>query len=166
MSKRMSVRAVSLGCLFATYVAGPRALGRRLFLAVGALPFVQLVETALNGTAMKEPLLPAVVANEPEPSVPNESLDRAARHRRSLLGRAMPKCNNYQVPFQYQRQCFRPVYGPAPSSALPYVENSYAPVSKRGLGVWGPSGIGARRPGGGRGRAALSGPPAPPHDHQ
>src|SRR2546423_8496647 len=29
---------------------------------------------------MKEPLLPAVVANEPEPSVPHESLDRTARH--------------------------------------------------------------------------------------
>src|SRR5262245_57267570 len=34
---------------------------------------------------MKEPLLAAIVANEPEPPVPNESFDRAARHP-SLLG--------------------------------------------------------------------------------
>jgi hypothetical protein len=48
---------------------------------------------------MKEPFLAALIANESEPSVANESFDRAARHP-SLLGRACPG-SDYQYPFQY-----------------------------------------------------------------
>src|SRR5262245_64909465 len=42
---------------------------------------------------MKEPLLAAIVANEPEPSVPNESFDRAGRHP-SLLGQIATQSRN------------------------------------------------------------------------
>jgi hypothetical protein len=40
---------------------------------------------------MEEPFLPAVVANEPEPSIPNESLDRPCRHPNVSLGAHMPE---------------------------------------------------------------------------
>jgi hypothetical protein len=67
---------------------------------VDALAFVQLIEAALHGTSMKEPLLSAVVANEPKSPVPNESLDSAGRHP-SLLGRAQcPKKSRFQYSFQ------------------------------------------------------------------
>src|SRR5262249_22020943 len=72
---------------FAANVAGARPFRRRLLIEADALTFVELVEAALNRTSMKEPLLTAIVANEPEPSVSNESFDRAARHP-SLLGQA------------------------------------------------------------------------------
>jgi hypothetical protein len=57
------------------------------------LAFVQLVEAPLHGAAVKEPLLTAVVSNEAETPVPNDSLDRAAWHS-SLLGRACPDTEN------------------------------------------------------------------------
>src|SRR5262245_36596626 len=91
MSKRISDDAVcSERLAFGADVSGPRPLRGRLFVKVDALAFVQLVEAALHGTAMKEPLLPAVVANEPEAPVADESFDSAGRHP-SLLGRAAPK---------------------------------------------------------------------------
>jgi hypothetical protein len=48
---------------------------------------------------VKEPLLPGVVANEPETSVPDKSLDTAARHP-SLPG-LLPyaRRHEYQVSF-------------------------------------------------------------------
>jgi hypothetical protein len=70
---------------FAANITGARTFRRWLFIETDTLAFVELVEAALDRTAMKEPLLPAVVANEPEPSVANESFDSAARHP-SLLG--------------------------------------------------------------------------------
>src|SRR4029453_5558592 len=48
---------------------------------------------------MKEPLLAAVVANEPKTSVTNESLNRTARHP-SLLGHTCPRSREYQISFQ------------------------------------------------------------------
>ena len=90
MSKRRSEPRVAsvaerLGSVAAN-VAGPRPFGRRLFLEVDALAFIQLVEAALHRAAMKKPLLSAVVTNEAEAAVANESLDGATRHP-SLLGR-------------------------------------------------------------------------------
>src|SRR5207249_2685535 len=83
MSNRMSVvSAASLA--FAANVSCSRPLGRRFLLEAHALPFVQLIEAALDRAAMEEPLLSAVVSNEPEPTVSNESLDRTARYRVSL----------------------------------------------------------------------------------
>src|SRR5262245_52904916 len=97
MSKRITFvsRRVSA---FAANVSRPRAFRGRLLLEVDALPFVQLVEAALHGTSVKEPLLTAVVAYEPKTPVTNESLDRAARHP-SLLGRACPESWVLQVSF-------------------------------------------------------------------
>ncbi len=48
---------------------------------------------------MKEPLLAAVVANEPKTSVTNESLNRTARPP-SLLGHTCPRGREYQISFQ------------------------------------------------------------------
>src|SRR5215213_9201044 len=87
MSKRISVAP---GSVFAADVAGARPLGRRLFFEADALAFIQLVEAAADRTAMKEPLLAALVANESESAVPYESLDRPGRHP-SLLGRVCPR---------------------------------------------------------------------------
>src|SRR5262249_43305332 len=97
MSKRMSVVTRSA---FAADVPCAGPFRRRLFFKADALAFVQLVEAALNRTAVKEPFLAAVVANESESSVAHESLDRTARHP-SLLGRACPGLG-YQVSFQYR----------------------------------------------------------------
>src|SRR5436309_5243047 len=79
MSNRTSVVRVRRSA-FAADVSCPRPLGRGFLLKAHALAFVQLVEAALHGAAVKEPLLSAVVANESEPSVANESLDRTGRH--------------------------------------------------------------------------------------
>jgi hypothetical protein len=85
MSNRMSVVSAAL-LTFAANVSRSRPFGRRFFLEAHALSFVQLIEAALHRAAVKEPLLSAVVSNEPEPTVSNESLDRTARHPRLLAG--------------------------------------------------------------------------------
>src|SRR5205085_8982837 len=59
---------------------------RGFFLELDALSLVQLIEIAVHRAAVKEPLLPAIVTDEPEAAVSDESLDRAACHAR-LLGR-------------------------------------------------------------------------------
>src|SRR5256885_11182588 len=74
---------------FAADVPGARTLGRGLLVEVDALAFLQLVEGALHRAAVKEPLLTAVVPDEPETPVTHESFDRTARHP-SLLGRTHP----------------------------------------------------------------------------
>jgi hypothetical protein len=74
MSKRISVRGPRSA--FAADVAGPGALGGWLFVECDALSFIQLVEASLHRAAMEKPFLAAVVANETEPSVTNESFDR------------------------------------------------------------------------------------------
>src|ERR1700678_380652 len=85
MSNRMTLgRALA----FAANVPGPWPLGRRFFVEVDALAFGQFFEAALHRTAVKEPLLAAVVADEAKSPVTNESLDRTARHRISLGARA------------------------------------------------------------------------------
>src|SRR5215208_1918181 len=78
MSKR--IRAGAWPSAFAANVAGARSLGRGFFFEGDALSFIQLVEAALNRAAVKKPLLPGVVANETEPSIPNEPLDRPTGH--------------------------------------------------------------------------------------
>ena len=55
---------------FAANVAGARPFGRRLLFEADALTFVQLVEAALHRASVKEPLLAAIVANEPETLCP------------------------------------------------------------------------------------------------
>src|SRR5690349_8935370 len=80
MSKRTRSRAALRRSRFATDVPRARALGGRLLLEADPLAFIELIETALDGAAMEEPLLAAVVANEPETPIPNESLDRSCRH--------------------------------------------------------------------------------------
>src|SRR5437764_9552240 len=52
---------------FATYVAGARTLWRGLLVETDALAFVELIEVALHGAPVEEPLLSAVVADESEP---------------------------------------------------------------------------------------------------
>jgi hypothetical protein len=112
MSKRMSVAAACCDELpFGANVSGARALRGRLFVKVDALSFVELVEAALHRTPMEEPLLAAVVANEPEPSVPNESLDGAGRHP-SLLGHErVPEGSRNQYSFHLNFSRERPNYG-------------------------------------------------------
>jgi hypothetical protein len=87
MSNRSSVAAMDSELRVAANVSSARPLGRRFLVELNALTLVQLVEAPLYGTSMEKPLLSAVVANEPEPAVTNESLDSAGRHP-SLLGRA------------------------------------------------------------------------------
>ena len=82
---------------FAADVPGPRALGRGLLVEADALAFFQLVEGALHRAAVKEPLLAAVVPDEPETPVTNESLDRTLGIRVSLGSRA--RAENNQVSF-------------------------------------------------------------------
>src|SRR5688572_25991295 len=77
MSKRrMVVDELSFG----PNVPGARSFCRRLFVEADALAFVQLIEAAFHRAAVKEPLLPAFVADESKASVANESFDRTARH--------------------------------------------------------------------------------------
>src|SRR6185503_7142669 len=67
-------------CLsLAANVPRARPLGRRLFVETDALAFVELLEAPFHRAPVKEPLLAALVANEPETPVTNESLDRTAR---------------------------------------------------------------------------------------
>src|SRR5262249_28935052 len=87
MSNRMSRWS---GSAFAANVAASRPLGRGLFFEVDALAFIQLVEAALDGAPVEEPLLTAVVADETKSSVAHESLDRTARHP-SLLWARVPR---------------------------------------------------------------------------
>src|SRR5438045_1771920 len=93
MSKRISdARGASAAALpFGANVAGAWSLGRGLFVEVDALAFIQLIEAPLHRAAMKEPLLPAVVSNEPEAAVPYESLDGAARHPSLLEHARVPR---------------------------------------------------------------------------
>jgi hypothetical protein len=79
-----------------------------------ALAFVELVEAPLNRAPMEEPLLSAVVANEPESTIPNESLDSAARHP-SLLGRAhvCPRSTGVQYSFHLNAGVLPNIYGAA-----------------------------------------------------
>jgi hypothetical protein len=72
---------------FAANVPCARPLGRRFFLEIDALAFIQLVEAPLDRAAVKKPLLPAIITNESESPVPHKSLDDATRHP-SLLGLA------------------------------------------------------------------------------
>ena len=80
-------------------VAGAGPLRRRLFFEGHALPFIELVEAALDRAPMEEPLLPAVVADETETPVPNESLDRAAWHSTSPWAPREPKERALQISF-------------------------------------------------------------------
>jgi hypothetical protein len=85
--------------LLASHVAGARPFGRRLFIKRNALAFIQLIKAPLDRAAVKKPLLPAVVTNEPESSVPDKSLDTSARHP-SLPGLARgPRMIEYQESF-------------------------------------------------------------------
>src|SRR5258708_3033937 len=101
MSKRMSEArgAAAFRLAVGANVAGARSFGRRLFCEVDALAFIQLVEAALYRAAMKKPLLPAIVADEAEPSVANESLDGATRHP-SLLERVRVRARGRDIKFR------------------------------------------------------------------
>ena len=83
----------------AANVAGARPFGRRLFFEIDALAFIQLVEATLHGAAMEKPLLSAIVADETESSIANESLDGATRHP-SLLGRARVRAQGTDIKFR------------------------------------------------------------------
>ena len=66
---------------FCPDVPGAWSFLRRLFLEADALPFVELVEfTGFDGAAMEEPLLSAIVPNESEPPIPDQTLDSSVRH--------------------------------------------------------------------------------------
>src|SRR5258706_3508314 len=109
MSNRTSV-VTKRPSAFAADVARSGALRRWLFVERHPLTFIQLVEIALDRAPVKEPLLPAVVANEPEPPVTHESLDRSGRHRVSFGAHVCP-LRVYQYPFQSKSCGFRPVSG-------------------------------------------------------
>jgi hypothetical protein len=59
---------------------------------------------------VKEPFLPAIVADESEPSVPNESFDSAARHP-SLLGLVHVPRSGISSSVPQKLNDFRNVYG-------------------------------------------------------
>jgi len=62
-------------------VARAWAFLRRFLVETDALPFVELIEgAALDGAPMEEPFLPAIVADESEPAIPHQTLNRAVRH--------------------------------------------------------------------------------------
>jgi hypothetical protein len=65
---------------FGADVASARSFGRRFLVERHALPFSQLIEASLDAAPMEEPLLPAIVTNEPEAAIPNEPLDGAVWH--------------------------------------------------------------------------------------
>src|SRR5262245_41099598 len=90
---------------FGSDVPGARPLGRRFFLEIDPLALIELVEAALYRASVEEPLLSAIVANEPESSVPNESLDRAGCHRESSpWARSCPR-SKYQ--YLFHSRCLR-----------------------------------------------------------
>ena len=66
--------------LLRSYAARARALRRRLLFEGDLLSFGQPSEIALYGGPMEEELLPAVVANEPEPFVVNDPFNPSLRH--------------------------------------------------------------------------------------
>src|SRR5712664_1554210 len=116
----------------AANVAGARPFGRRLFFEIDALALIQLVEATLHGAAMKKPLLPAIVADEPEPSIANESLDGTTRHP-SLLERARVRAEETDIKFR-STGIFDEIRGfttDQPSSTGPGSENEYASVQNR-----------------------------------
>jgi hypothetical protein len=103
MSKRRSearVASVAERLAVAANVTGSRPFGRRFFLELNALAFIQLVEAALNRAAMKKPLLSAIVTNESKATVANEPLDGATRHP-GLLGRTFAQ--NTDIKFRSTR---------------------------------------------------------------
>ena len=60
-----------------------------LFLEANALPFVELLEVArFDGVAVEEPLLTALVLDEPETAIPDQTLDCSARHVVTSAGQA------------------------------------------------------------------------------
>src|SRR5262249_5019267 len=87
MSNRRSVFRpdAPLPLAFTAHNAGARPFRRWFLIEADALAFVELVEVALNGAAMKEPFLPTVVADKTKAPVANEPLDRTGWHRVSLL---------------------------------------------------------------------------------
>src|SRR5262245_6167912 len=102
MSKR-TTEASESGSAFRADVSCARAFCRRFFLETDPLTFIELVEAALHRASVEEPLLPAIVANETEPSVPNESLDRTGCHRESSpWARSCPRYS-YQYLFHARR---------------------------------------------------------------
>src|SRR5262249_1649319 len=107
MSKRISeTRGSSIDrSTLAADVPGARSFRGALLFEVDALAFIQLVEASLHRAAVEEPLLPAIVANEPEPTITHESLDGAARHP-SLLGHArVPRPGiSISVPFHMRQK--------------------------------------------------------------
>jgi hypothetical protein len=104
MSNRMSVEALVLSV--AADVSGARSLGRRLFVEADALTFIQCIEAALDGAPVKEPFLPALVANETKTSIANEPFDGATRHPSLLEHVHVPKGLRYQFPFH---PCVQPI---------------------------------------------------------
>jgi hypothetical protein len=122
----------------AANVAGARPFGRRLFFEIDALAFIQLVEATLHGAAMEKPLLPAIVADETEPSIANESLDGATRHP-SLLERARVRAQGTGIKFRSIGILdeIRGFTAEQSSSTGPGSENEYATVqnSDWGLGI-------------------------------
>src|SRR2546422_1748664 len=78
---RVSARWVS-GC---ANVPRAGAFGRLFLFEAHALAFFEILEAAtLHRAAVEKPLLATLVANEPEPLFPRQTLDRAARHDVSL----------------------------------------------------------------------------------
>src|SRR5204862_3134727 len=92
---------------FRTNVSGARPFRRRFLVEADALPFVECLKTAgLHRAPVKEPFLPAIVTDEPEPPVTYQPLDRTARHRR--LTSAGP-CRNDTTPGPENQTLFHQV---------------------------------------------------------
>src|SRR5919198_5809920 len=136
MSKRTSLVATLRVSGFGAYVSGARTFRRRFLFEADALSFVELVEATRHRTAMEEPLLPAVVANESESPVSNESLDRTCRHPNVSLGaNVCPKSSTYQTSFHLNLlQVFAGLQPGIEPEAWPAHENAHASVQKRRRG--------------------------------
>jgi hypothetical protein len=148
MSKRISdERGRSVGrSALRTDVASARSLSRGLLFEVDALALIQLVEASLHRAAVKEPLLAAVVTNEPEPTITNESFDSAARHPSLLEHTRCAQARDINIrSTELLDEPFRFLDEPE-SSASVGDEIAYGCVQNGdwglGVGYWGESGMG------------------------
>src|SRR4029078_9710842 len=87
---------------FGAHVARARPFVGRFFVEADALSLAQLIEVHLHRAAVEKPLLSAIVPDEPEPPIPNKSLDRATWHSR-LLGHTHPE-PQLQFSFRFSQQ--------------------------------------------------------------
>src|SRR5262245_66669228 len=89
-ARKREPRAMSPGRRSASVspdIPGARPFGRWLLVETDPLPLIQCLEGAcLHRTAMEEPLLTAVVPDEPKTAIAHQPLDRPVSHVDNLRG--------------------------------------------------------------------------------